>query len=512
MTQPTENLGEDGVGGVGDEQATAGVPEPSLDAVRTANAEDEISLTDTGNGRRMVELYGSIIRYVEDTDQWIVRRQVHWAPDPARLAVFSLTQGVTRDIRREAMRPHTNEDARDSMLAYAVKTESEQTRWRMISTAREHTSIVITEEDIDHDPDLLAVPDGVVNLKTGEWREARSDDLCTQVTSVTYDPDATSPLLDQYLETFVPEPDDQRVLFAILGTILRGGNPGRLFPIFLGGTTSGKSQLLAALDKLLGEYICSINASVFRGNLDDKPRPDLVRAMYKRIAYAVEASKIWELHADQVKRITGGDSVPYRNLYSQSAEKIPRFTPLIVTNEMPRIKGSDQALKRRMIVFTFDKTLPPALEDTRIKERFINDENCQRSLLARIVAGARDELLRDGIRWTMMPSKYATATLESFGQLDHVDEFIEWLKDREILQIVDMTETPVSHCAKANELHEWYGLWVKKHGDRQDKNEALNMKDFGAALRERGWASKLSGGTRWLGVKLSQSPGLLNII
>jgi putative DNA primase/helicase len=232
--------------------------------------------------------------------------------------------------------------------------------------------------------------------------------------------------------------------------------------------------------------------------------------MYKRIAYAVEASKIWELHADQVKRITGGDSVPYRNLYAQSVERIPRFTPLIVTNEMPRIKGSDQALKRRMIVFMFDKTLPPELEDTRIKDRFINDEGCLRALLARIVLGAQDPLMRDGIKWTMMPEKYAVSTMESFGQLDHVDEFVSWLKDRDILKVVNMTETAVSHCARANELHEWYTLWIKKHGDKQDKAEALNMKDFGAALRERGWVSKLSAGTRWVGVQLSQSPGILS--
>lgn len=503
MTQPTPGEGVE----VNESEA-----ESTLSAVLTANSEDEVNLTDTGNGKRLVELYGNIIRYVEDVDQWVVRRETHWAPDGARLAMFALTSGVIRDIRREALAPHTNENARDDMLGYATRAESEQTRWRMITTAREHPRIVINEDDLDADPNIIAVPNGVVDLLSGNWREAKSTDLCTKTTSVLFDPDATSPLLTQYLDTFVPDPDDQRVLFAILGTILRSGNPGRLFPIFLGGTTSGKSQLLAAMDKLLGEYICSINASVFRGNLDDKPRPDLVRAMYKRIAYAVEASKIWELHADQVKRITGGDSVPYRNLYSQSVEKIPRFTPLIVTNEMPRIKGSDQALKRRMIVFMFDKTLPPALEDARIKEKFINDEGCLKALLARIVAGAQDELLRDGIRWTLMPNKYATATLESFGQLDHVDEFIEWLKDREILSIVDMTETPVSHCARANELHEWYTLWIKKHGDRQDKAESLNMKDFGLALRERGWASKLSGGTRWLGVKLHHSPGLLSMM
>lgn len=490
--------------------SAAAAAEPTLAQVLAANATDEIMLTDRGSGRRFAELYHPLVRYVADRDTWVVRTGTHWQVDRSRLLVFGLTAGVTRAIRADALRlTGDDEDAhRRRTLDYAVRTEAEPARWRIISSAREHPELVVNEDDLDARLDDVATPSGIVNLLTGEFRKATADDLCTRVVAVDHDPDATSPLLDQYLETFVPDPADQEVLFAILGTILRGGNPGRLFPIFLGGTTSGKSQLVAALDALLGDYICTINASVFRGNLDDKPRPDLVRAMHHRIAYAVEASKIWELHADQVKRITGGDAVPYRDLYAQSVEKTPRFTPLIVTNEMPRVKGADQAFRRRMLTFTFDRTLPPELEDTRIKERFIHDEGCRRALLARIVAGARSDLLREGIRWTLMPHKYAEATLESFGQLDHVDEFVEWLRDRDIIQVVDMSETPVSHCAKATELHEWYTVWIKKHGDKKDRAESLNLKDFGHALRERGWTAKPSGGTRWLGVKLTQTPGI----
>lgn len=504
MTQPESEQTAAGSG-------TAGSG-PSLAQVIAANAADHIFFTDKGNGRRFAELYRNIVRYVVDRDQWVIRTDPHWVVDESQLLVFALTGGVIRQIREEGLLPagtdETEDERRERFEGFAMRTEAEGARLRMISCAREHPELVVHEDDLDADPDLVATPSGVVNLLTGEARGARPDDLCTRVVAVDLDAKATSPLLDQYLETFMPDPEDQRVLFAVLGTILRGGNPSRLFPIFLGGTTSGKSQLISALDKLLGDYICTINASVFRGNLDDKPRPDLVRAMHHRVAYAVEASKIWELHADQVKRITGGDGVPYRNLYSQSVEKVPRFTPLIVTNEMPRVKGADQAFKRRMLTIRFDRTLPPELEDTRIKERFINDPGCQRALLARIVAGARDELLRDGIRWTLMPTKYAEATMDSFGQLDHVDEFIEWLKDREVLEVVDMSETAASHCAKATELHEWYTVWIKKHGSKQDRSEALNLKEFGSALRERGWTSKASAGVRWLGVRLTAAPGL----
>lgn len=483
----------------------------TLGDVIAANAADPLNLTDRGNGRRFAELFGHIARYVEDRDRWIVRAGPHWLPDDSKLRVFALTAGVTRAIRAEAVLPHNDEQARDAILGYAKTTEGEPARWRTISSAREFPELVVQEEELDADLNALAAPNGVVNMLTGDLRDAAADDLCTMQATVDYDPAATSPELDRYLETFVPDPADQEVLFAILGTALRGENPGRIFPVFIGGTTSGKSQLLAALNNLLGDYICSINVSVFRGNLDDKPRPDLVRAMYRRIAYAVEASKTWELHADQVKRLTGGDAVPYRDLYAGSVERVPRFTPLIVTNEMPRIKGSDQALRRRLLTFRFDRTLPPELEDARVKERFVRDERCLRALLARVVAGARSPLLRDGVKWSLLPTKYAQSTLSSFSQLDHVDEFIEWISDRGVLVTTDMSSTPISHCAQASEVHEWYGRWVEKHGNKQDKSEKLNLKEFGAALRDRGWTSKPSAGVRWLGVKLTSSPGLFGL-
>lgn len=500
MTQPTEAANEP--------VSESGGSGPTVSQILAANATDDILLTDRGNGRRFAEMYQSIVRYVVNKDEWIVRVGSHWEVDHSKLLVFGLTAGVTRAIREEALStPTEDEDARQRMLDYATKTESEAFRLRMISSAREHPELVVHEDDLDARLNDISTPGGIVNLLTGEIRKAEGDDLCTRHTTVAYDPDATSPLLDEYLETFMPDPDDQTVLFALLGTILRGGNPARLFPIIIGGTTSGKSQLISALDRLLGGYICTINASVFRGNLDDKPRPDLVRAMHHRIAYAVEASKIWELHADQVKRITGGDAVPYRDLYSQSVEKIPRFTPLIVTNEMPRVKGADPAFKRRMLTVRFDKTLPPELEDASVKERFIGDEGCLKALLARIVEGARSPLLRDGVKWTLMPTKYAEDTAESFGQLDHVEEFIEWMRDRELLVNAE-PGTPTSHCVKANELHEWYNVWLKKHGSKQDKNEALNLTEFGRALVDRGWTRKTSGGVRWVGLKLAQPVSL----
>ena len=482
-------------------------PRPDVDEIIGFNRLDAINITDTGNAKRFVALFSEVVRYSPENDLWYVWCGTHWEPDVTG-KVFALTAGVIREMRLEALTlPDEPGEAggpspRQRLLAHALRTEGEGARRRILSVAPEDPAVVVRVEDLDRRDLHVACPNGTVDLDTGELVESDPRDMATALVQVPYKVDATSDELNRYLDTFVPDPEDQAVLWAILGTALRGGNPCRMLPILIGATTSGKTQLTAALHRLLGGYATTVNVSVFRGNLDDKPRPDLVKAMFTRIATATEASKVWELHADQVKRLTGGDPVPYRDLYSGSVQAVPRFTPLIVTNEMPRVKGADDAFKRRMIVFRFEHSLPSQVEDPNIRERFIRDERCLQAILAKLVEGARSPIFRHGVKWDLLPPKFAGFQMESFDELDNIGEFLRWMVEVGHLRVVNAAEVPFSHCAKAADLHAWYTHWVKKHGDRTDRDAMLNLRDFGTQLRARGWESRMAMGTRWLGWQL----------
>lgn len=488
-------------------------PRPSVNEIIGWNRLDDVNATDTGNAKRFVRLFKDQVRYVPEQDLWLVWNGAYWEPD-VEGKTFALTAAVVRDIREDALAASDEAEnggmsPRARLLAHAIRTESEGARRKIVSVAPEDPAVIVRIDDLDTDEDSVVCVNGTVNLLTGELRGHHPRDLATASTQVSYEPDVRSGELNRYLDTFVPDPVDQDVLFALLGTALRGGNHCRMLPIFLGGTTSGKSQLIAALAKLLKGYATAVNVSVFRGNLDDKPRPDLVKAMFTRVAYATEASKIWELHADQVKRLTGGDTILYRNLYSQAVEATPRFTPLIITNEMPRVKGADEAFKRRMIVFRFEHSLPSKDEDPNIKARFIRDEKCLTAILARVIAGARSPMFAHGIKWDLLPTKFVDHTMSSFDELDNVTDFIRWMVEQGHLEPVNAVDTPAMHCAKASDLHGWYVQWIKKHGDRSERESQLSIRDFGAALRAKGWESRPAQGTRWLGWRLASASNWL---
>lgn len=484
-------------------------PEPPpierpLDEVLLANELSEINATDTGNAKRFIRLFGSLVRHLPELKMWYTWEGTHWEPDVTGRC-FELTEHVVRDIRAEAERLGDENDQRTRLAAHAHRSESEPARRRMLSTAGSSPVVVIRPSDLDVAANLIACPNGTVDLDTGELIPSRPEHLNTACVRVPFDPLARSPELDRYLATFMPDEEDQLVLWGVLGTALRGGNAARLMPMLLGPSTSGKSQLIAAVANLLRGYATSINVSVFRGNLDDRPRPDLVKAMYTRVAYATEAARSWELHADQVKRLTGGDIILYRNLYREAVEAEPRFTPFIVANEMPRVKGADDAFRRRMLVVRFDRPLGVGAEDARIRQRFVNDPDCLRALLARLVEGARSPAFVNGVNLDLLPDRFLLAKLDAFDEVDHIGSFLLWMAEQGYLRQAEV-DAAASHCVKASDLHAWYGFWVRKHGDRTDRESALNLRDFGQALRTRGWEAAKVAGTRWLGWKLTTDP------
>lgn len=479
---------------------------PGIGEVIAENLRDDVNVTDTGNGQLLVDLYGHLLRYATDSDRWYVWNGTHWEEETDRaLRVFALTQAVVRHLRAEAERNHGEDDTdeqRERRVARVMSLEAVDKRNAMIKVARTDARVQVEEEDFDVAPQLLVCRNGVVDLDTGELRSARPEDMLSRCCAVAYDPVATSPELDVFLETFLPVEEDQRFVFAVLGHALRAGNPHRLLPIFYGDTTSGKSQLFAALHRLLGSYVCTIGSSVFRGNLDDKPRPDLVKAMFTRIAFATEASKSWALHADQVKRLTGGDPLPYRNLYQGIVNKLPRFTPMMVTNEFPRITNADWPTKRRILALHFDRSVERGREDPSFKERFTRDENCLRALLTRLVTGARDDIMTDP---TLIPQKYVLATMNARGDIDHTDEFLAWMTDEGYLADAPPSVAATT-CVRTGELHACYRYWLDKYGDNVDRSDRLSLKGLSRSLQEKGWESTRSAGTRWVGKVLTGVP------
>lgn len=451
--------------------------------------------SDTGNALRFTKLLGDYVRYVAETNTWYLWDGVRWHEDRTQ-KVVALTQLVLDDLADE-MLAATNERDRLQLQTHIRRTASAAARANILRLASAETPIAASLEQFDANPYLLVVRNGTLDLRTGEVGPHRPEDLCTRLCPVDYDPDARSGMLNEFVAKFLPDVEESSYIFTALGAMIEGGNPHRLFPVIKGGTSSGKSTLVEAIATTLGEYMVPVNISVFRGNTDDKPRPDIVRALNARIIYASEAATSWELHTDQVKRMTGGDPIVVRSMNSDHMiERTPAFSPLIVTNVMPQVKGADAAVRRRLVVLPFTHSLSLEGEDPSWKAAFAADPAVRSSLLAALVRGHQRATTQRALE--DQPVGVTLATTGAFGDLDHVQQFIASSVDAgQITHVGDAR--PIYECIRASELHSLYGAWVTEHGDAEDRRTKLGLIRFGDRLRELGWISERSDGVRWAG-------------
>lgn len=499
-------------------------PPSVLEIIAMGRVQERIA-TDTGNKLWFTDMYRNVVRYSPKLKEWYVWLGTHWAVDDGGSYVLALTEGVIERIRQHALEqsdevpdlasigvggPVSGGDfggvgrksPRQRWLEHATRTESETARRKMISLATDDERLRINRSDFDREPYDLVTPEGTIDLQSGELRPATPADLSTRITRAVYRPeilaDPPAPV-KEYLTTFIPEGDSRiDLIFKVLGAQLVGGNPHRLFVIIKGGTTTGKSQLVDTINHALGDYTKTAPASVFRGNLDDKPRPDLIDIVRRRIGFFSEASKAWELHGDRVKALTGDRETTARAMRSDDyIDLLIDFTPVLVTNTMPKVVGADPATKRRMLVIEFNHT--PQHEDQSVRERFVNDLDVQTWVLSKLIWGcleARRTGLDDALK------TFASDTAEAFEDLTHVGVFLQWLHETDQLSSISEDELESygikSSFVRCDEIFDRYLWWVKQRGDKKDSQSRLSYADFNRELRENHGFEKIKSGVwRW---------------
>lgn len=223
----------------------------------------------------------------------------------------------------------------------------------------------------------LGVKNGVLDLATWKkdgsdiLREGSSKDLILNNTGVAYEENATHELWDDYLDTFLPDLSYRRFVRKVMGYALMGGNPQRLMIFLHGPTSTGKTTIEKALLAATGEYTATVAPNaLFRERQDAGPAPEVLAALPRRIVFSSEVSGRNHLHADVIKRLTGGDEIAARALYSNEVVvRRPMFTPVIATNTSPTIRDGDAALWRRLLVLPFDTQVPPtSIVNTQIED------------------------------------------------------------------------------------------------------------------------------------------------
>jgi len=336
-----------------------------VSVLATAGGEN---LTDLGNARRLVRAFGDRLRYCPARRLWLVWNKKRWKPD-GTLRVMRLAKATVREMYAEAARI-TADTARLALTGHARNSESEARLRAMVTLARSEPGIPVTPDDLDRDPWLFNVRNGTLNLRTGNLRPHRREDLITKIAPVAFDPTATCPRWDKFLSQIFAC-DEKLIAFLkkAVGYSLTGTARERVILFLYGIGANGKTTLIETLRGVFGDYGMTTAVETLLVKRWGGIPNDLARLKGARFVSTSEADQAARLAEALVKTLTGRDCISARFLYGEFFDFRPTFVLWVATNHRPIIRGTDEGIWDRIRLVPFSVRVPNAKQDKKLLEK-----------------------------------------------------------------------------------------------------------------------------------------------
>jgi putative DNA primase/helicase len=434
------------------------------------------NLNDRGNAERLIARHGPDLRYCYPWASWLIWNGQSWQRDdtgePARRMKETMRAFLVDMRQLDA----DDDELRKKLLKHALESEAAARIRAALELARSEDGIPVLPEQLDAHPMLLNVGNGVIDLTTGELRPHDRAQLATKIGPVDYSPDATAPRWDAFLERVLPAPDLRAFMQRYIGYSLTALTTEQVLAILYGPGANGKSVFVETIRAVLGDYGMQAPAETFIERRDTIPN-DVARLRGTRFVAATETGEGRRLNEALVKRMTGGDTIVARFMRGEWFEFPATFKVVLATNHRPEIRGTDEAIWRRIRLVPFTVTIPTEERDPTLAAQLREELP---GILAWAVAGCL-AWQRDGLNTA---EAVDAATTAYRGDMDMLGEFFE-----------ECCVIDPNVRAKAGDLYATFTAWGERNGT--PKAERLSQQSFGRRLSERGYAQERRNSGRW---------------
>jgi putative DNA primase/helicase len=327
------------------------------------------NLTDLGNARRFVMQHHKSVKFVRVWKRsWLIWDGVRWSPDETGEA-DRLAKATVREIYKEAQGIEDTQ-IREDLIKHAAKSESANKIRSMLELASTEPEVASVADAFDTDPWILNVENGTVDLRTGELRPHRRDDLLTKLAPVVFDRGARAPVWRRFLNDITNSNEElQAYLQRAIGYSLTADVREQCLFFCFGSGQNGKSTFLEVLREMFGDYGQQSEFSTFLSRTSEGPRNDLARMRGIRLVSAVEAPGDKSFDESVLKQLTGGDTITARRLYEEHFEFRPTHKLFLAANHKPHVNEQTEAFWRRIRLIPFTVYIPPEKRDRDIKTK-----------------------------------------------------------------------------------------------------------------------------------------------
>lgn len=352
----------------------------------------------------------------------------------------------------------------------------------------------VDDSALDADPGEIVVDNGVISydqiLRDGYVRLLPHDParLITRRMGrgVVWDPSATCPVFDRFLETSVADAAQRDWLLWRTVSALFGRMPRKGFVNPIGEGDSGKSTFVEIMHRLGGGYVTTVPVETFlahRGGDSGFRQAELRGA---RMVCATEPRPGGRYDDGFMKTITGRDRQRTAGKYEKPVQWTPQLTPFIGSNSPISFATSDAAFMSRQEVIRFARGY-----EHRDEELLGKMAGELPGILTRLLAYAVREAC-----WGLPPlpaSMAAERELLAVETEPALAFIAEWM-DRGWL--IEQGGLPVYRYAQVGQLYQAFRDWCEREEGVRD---VPGRKTFSAIIGRK-WPTVRSNGLRFSGL------------
>lgn len=433
--------------------------------------------TDLGNAKRFVNRYRDVFRFDHRRKVWLMWNG-HWWTIVDDSQVFRAVVEMIEDVERYAKQKND-----EKLCTWMATSASGNHMNDVLYRSRNLEPFAIEHSEWDANPYLFAVANGVVDLRTGQFREGQQSDLITLHSPIIYDATANCSTFDKFFdEIFLSREDLKRYALKALGYSLTGDVRERCLFIMWGSGNNGKSLLSNLIGYIMGDYGKSTPSETLSSTREDGPRNDIARLVGTRYVTASETGLRKGVAEELLKRITGKDKLTARFLNKEFFDFVPQFKFWLSCNHKPPIQGIDNAIWSRIPLIPFDGEFRGTKDDKELDSKLQAEAP---GILNRLIEGC---LLwqQEGLK---LPDCIQAASADYRSESNPIAPFLDTCCECDQAQDADWgSDWAISK-------HDLFSLYTKYCGRMRIKPDIKNT--FGGNLIAAGFKDGKNNKVRW---------------
>jgi putative DNA primase/helicase len=446
---------------------------------------ENINHKDVRNAELFAKLYKGRFIFVSASNKWYSWDGSRWKLCELREEYEAAKQIGIKLLEESNEKLGRGDTSGEQLKREAISAHTLARIEAMVKLATSIPGMSVAPAELDADPYLLGVRNGVVDLNAGKLLPADPTMLLTKQCDADFVDDPTCPLWIKFLhEIFQHDKETIRTVQILLGYTLIGEVLDELLIICYGFGANGKSVFNNVITSILKDYAQAAPSSMLKARRSDdsSPRNDLAGIKGARYLSFNELQAGDRLDEQVIKAIAGREMISARFLFGEFFTYKPTFTGWVRTNHRPIITGDEDGIWRRIALIPFNRRFTTEEQDPQLEKKLLAERD---GILGWILEGVR-EYLETGI--TLSPRIKAEVNAYR-KESDVLGEFLE-----------EKTRPAPLKKIEQQDLYWRYKHWCEINGLKHQ-----SKKSFSQRLKERGYPEGKSGKNRYyVGLELQE--------